>query len=214
MNFRSSVRWTRGDFERRLLAASDRLQERFTELACPALTAHHWGSINAAEAPVIDARHRGSMAEFETHLASYVDHCCGVFAEAARVDLQPVGSVKLLVTGGRDFRDQGAVNRALDDLHAVRPVWRLVHGGARGADALGQRWASARDVTTVVYPARWSEHGRAAGPIRNQLMLDQQCPGLVIAFPGGRGTADMVERAKKAGVEVIHAGLEKAAIDL
>ncbi len=53
-----------------------------------------------------------------------------------------------------------------------------------------------------VYEADWHEHGRAAGPIRNARMIAEGRPDLVIAFPGGRGTADMVSRARKAGIEV------------
>ncbi|MEM9912925.1 MAG: hypothetical protein AAF922_19365 [Pseudomonadota bacterium] len=45
--------------------------------------------------------------------------------------------------------------------------------------------------------------GRAAGPIRNKEMLDEGCPDLVVAFPGGRGTANMVKQAQAAGVEVL-----------
>lgn len=52
-----------------------------------------------------------------------------------------------------------------------------------------------------VFP-RSATNGKAAGPIRNQRMLDEGKPDLVVAFPGGRGTADMVRRAKAAGVPV------------
>ena len=55
------------------------------------------------------------------------------------------------------------------------------------------------------YPADWQKHGRAAGPIRNQQMLDEGKPDLVVAFDGGRGTADMIARAEKAGVRVVRA---------
>ena len=54
--------------------------------------------------------------------------------------------------------------------------------------------------------AKWDElgrNGRKAGPIRNQQMLDEGRPSLVVAFPGGRGMADMVRRARNAGVEAI-----------
>ena len=54
-----------------------------------------------------------------------------------------------------------------------------------------------------VYMADWDGLGRKAGPIRNQRMLDDGKPDLGIAFPGGRGTADMVRRAREAGVETI-----------
>lgn len=54
------------------------------------------------------------------------------------------------------------------------------------------------------YPAQWSLHGRSAGPRRNQRMLDEGRPDLVLAFPGARGTADLVRRAQAAGVLVAH----------
>jgi len=54
-----------------------------------------------------------------------------------------------------------------------------------------------------VFLANWRTHGKAAGPIRNQQMLDEGRPHLVVAFPGGTGTADMVRRAKAAGVPVM-----------
>jgi hypothetical protein len=50
--------------------------------------------------------------------------------------------------------------------------------------------------------ADWHWHGRAAGPIRNQKMLDWG-PDLVVAFAGGDGTACMMRLARAAGVEVI-----------
>jgi hypothetical protein len=60
-----------------------------------------------------------------------------------------------------------------------------------------------QDIPCSVYMADWDGLGRKAGPIRNQRMLDEGKPDLVIAFPGGRGTADMVRRAREAGVEVV-----------
>jgi hypothetical protein len=78
----------------------------------------------------------------------------------------------------------------------------LLHGGASGADHFASNWADFEGVKSQVFPADWAEHGRAAGPIRNQRMLDEGKPDLVIAFPGGRGTADMVRRAKAAGIKV------------
>lgn len=53
------------------------------------------------------------------------------------------------------------------------------------------------------FRANSRKHGRAAGPIRNQQMLDEGKPHLVVAFPGGTGTADMVRRAQAAGVLVL-----------
>jgi len=91
---------------------------------------------------------------------------------------------------------------ALDQLHAARPLARVIAGGARGADTIAAEWAVARDIPANVFMADWEGLGRKAGPIRNQRMLDEGKPDLVVAFPGGRGTADMVRRAREAGVEV------------
>lgn len=79
----------------------------------------------------------------------------------------------------------------------------IIHGAATGADSLANRWAVVNWVRSEEYPADWKKHGAAAGPIRNQRMIDEGKPDLVVAFPGGKGTADMVSRAKAAGVRVI-----------
>jgi hypothetical protein len=59
-----------------------------------------------------------------------------------------------------------------------------------------------RNIPSEIYHADW-QLGRKAGPIRNQRMLDEGRPELVIAFPGGRGTSDMTARARAAPLETI-----------
>ena len=110
--------------------------------------------------------------------------------------------MRVLVTGGRDYRDSGAVHAALDRVHREVVIDAVIHGAGRGADTLADTWAALRGVPAHAFPAQWRAYGRGAGPIRNQRMLDDGKPGLVVAFPGGRGTADMVRRARRAGVEV------------
>jgi hypothetical protein len=78
----------------------------------------------------------------------------------------------------------------------------IIHGGARGADSMAGEFANETGIEEIVFPADWKMYGRRAGPIRNQQMLDEGKPDLVVAFPGGRGTADMVGRARTAGIEV------------
>lgn len=111
--------------------------------------------------------------------------------------------MKVLVCGGRDYADDLRVFDVLDELWRDRAVEAIIHGGASGADSLARRWANYRDVPHVPYPAEWMRYGPAAGPLRNQRMLDQSKPDLVVAFPGGTGTADMVRRARSANVEVL-----------
>ncbi len=111
--------------------------------------------------------------------------------------------MRLLVCGGRDFADRVLLRYLLDALLDVHHVSKLIHGAERGADRLAEEWARDRNIKIMPFPADWTTHGKAAGPIRNARMLDEAHPDLAVAFPGGRGTADMVKRAHKAGVRVI-----------
>jgi hypothetical protein len=122
----------------------------------------------------------------------------------------------MLVCGGRDFEDQEFLNETLDRICFNRG-WilepgeygnflahvHLIHGGARGTDLLAEDWAIGHWCDWTEFEADWDTHGKKAGPIRNQQMLEEGKPDVVVAFPGGKGTADMVRRAKKAGIEVI-----------
>ena len=111
-------------------------------------------------------------------------------------------AMKVLVCGGRNFRSPAQVFRALDRLHQEKPITELMQGGATGADQFAMEWAATKpEIKRYVCHADWETHGRAAGPIRNEKMLTWK-PDLVVAFPGGDGTADMVRRAEAAGVPV------------
>lgn len=105
--------------------------------------------------------------------------------------------MRVLVCGGRDFDNWKMVHSQLTDL---KPSV-IINGGSRGADFLATKWANHNGVSLIVYPALWSR-GRKAGPERNAFMRADSRPDLVVAFPGGRGTFDMVTRAKNAGLEV------------
>lgn len=112
---------------------------------------------------------------------------------------------RVLVCGGRDFTDADLMWDELFcflDKHKY-PELTIISGMAKGADSLAADWAKQYGVNLEEYHADWEKHGRAAGPIRNQQMLDEGKPNLVIAFPGGRGTAHMVKIAKAKGIEVI-----------
>ena len=110
---------------------------------------------------------------------------------------------RVIVCGGRGYADRDRVFAVLDELHAELPIAVVAHGDAPGADRLATEWALRRGTLTSAYIAQWERDGRAAGPIRNQRMLVEAKPDLVVAFPGNRGTADMVRRAKAAGVPVM-----------
>lgn len=110
---------------------------------------------------------------------------------------------RVLVCGGRDYRDGERVSAVLHKLHAAQGIDLIIEGGAKGADYLAHVWACMEGVPTERFEADWENQGSFAGPARNKRMLDEGQPDLVIAFPGGRGTADMVRKARKAGVDVV-----------
>jgi hypothetical protein len=127
--------------------------------------------------------------------------------------------VRVLVCGGRDYgqiqiaktgaanpfaeAEEARVHEVLNKLHAEAGIDGVVQGGARGADALACQWAAMHRVPNQTFEADWETHGSFAGPMRNAAMLAEGKPDLVIAFPGGRGTADMTKKARRAGVKVI-----------
>lgn len=111
-------------------------------------------------------------------------------------------TVRVIVCGGRKYNNATRLYSILGKLHRERGIAQLINGAASGADALASEWARANNVRLTEYPVDWVREGRAGGPRRNQAMLDNEKPDAVVAFSGGRGTADMVRRAKAAGVAI------------
>jgi ribA/ribD-fused uncharacterized protein len=115
--------------------------------------------------------------------------------------------MRLLVSGGREFDDVDFIVNRLNRLHNSRSITELVHGSARGVDTICGYWADEiAGVTPIPVPAKWRDekgnYNPRAGFQRNQRMLTEYRPDALLAFPGGRGTADMVERANKVLQEV------------
>jgi hypothetical protein len=120
--------------------------------------------------------------------------------------------MKVLVTGSRDWEDRALIRAALKAIGATI----VIHGAqakknaATGEPMAGADWhakmaANELGIPNIPYPAFWGNHGKAAGPIRNQKMIDENPDiGMCLAFPlpGSRGTWDCVERADKAGIPV------------
>lgn len=105
--------------------------------------------------------------------------------------------VKLIIAGGRDFEDYEEVERAFFFFFdwALPPAYiEIVSGGARGADALGERLAKSINMGVRRFPADWDKHGKGAGHVRNAEMADYA--DALLAFWDGksRGTANMIKQ--------------------
>lgn len=119
-------------------------------------------------------------------------------------------NLALIVPGDRNWADRQFLFSVLDGLDAQKRIDIVICGHARGADQCGHAWGVARGRTVHCFPAQWEKHGRAAGPIRNQVMLDDlvslrdshdiMVVGFHDDFANSRGTQDMIRRSREAGV--------------
>lgn len=114
--------------------------------------------------------------------------------------MDEVEAMRLLVCGGRGFRDRAWVYRELERL---QPELVITGGCRTGADAYARQWAYARARPFMSMPANWEKLGRPAGPIRNAWLAKFAPATHCLAFPGGNGTADMVKKARRAGWTVL-----------
>lgn len=110
--------------------------------------------------------------------------------------------MRFIVCGGRGYLDCATAFARLDELDAQCGVSCVIEGGARGADSLGRLWAIKRGRAVQTFKADWAGEGKAAGAARNARMIAEGKPDGVLAFPGSYGTADMVRKAKAAGLLV------------
>lgn len=127
--------------------------------------------------------------------------------------------MRLLVFGGRRFTDRKAIYNGIAEALEwvstdVITTWMppdgtvIIHGDCpTGVDSIVDDWAIVHWTRVERYPAEWEKYGKAAGPIRNQRMIDEGKPDKGLGFPGGAGTADMARRLRKAGIPLIEWGL-------
>jgi hypothetical protein len=102
--------------------------------------------------------------------------------------------MKILVCGGRRYSDALTLGSWLGGIQRDHGITEIIEGGATGADFLARQYADFQNIPVRTF---------AAGPIRNRRMLEEGKPDLVVAFPGGNGTANMIEQARAAGVKVL-----------
>lgn len=105
--------------------------------------------------------------------------------------------MRVLVCGGRTYEEWKTISKTLREINPTV----IIQGGAPGADRLAAKWADVNNVPVITYPANWKQ-GKKSGPMRNAFMLQDSRADLVIAFPGGPGTKDMINKTRDAGVKI------------
>jgi len=109
--------------------------------------------------------------------------------------------MRVIVAGSR-AATQKDVEHALRECPWIGFASKVVSGTAKGADQFGEAWAASEGLEVDRWPADWSKHGRAAGPVRNRLM-SENAEALVAVWDGSsRGTLSMISQAKKRGLRV------------
>jgi hypothetical protein len=111
--------------------------------------------------------------------------------------------MRVLICGDRNWKNF----KLIEDFILILPKdTTIIEGDCRGADKISGYLGRKHGYEVIPVPADWKKYGRAAGPIRNQAMLNLHQPNWVVAFHNdiehSKGTKDMIERAKKAGVYV------------
>ena len=106
--------------------------------------------------------------------------------------------MRLIIAGGRNYVPTRADRTFLD---SIKNVTEVVSGCASGADFAGELWATLNNIPIKRFPAEWSKYGRGAGPLRNLKMA--KYADALVAFPGGRGTANMCIQAEQHDVKII-----------
>ena len=113
--------------------------------------------------------------------------------------------MRLWIAGSRHMHDvtrfKNRIEKVVLELDKEHDM--LIHGCAAGVDEAARLFAVKHEIVHVAAPARWNEHGKAAGPLRNQYIIDHWKPQMLAAFPGpeSKGTADAIKRARKAGIK-------------
>jgi YspA, cpYpsA-related SLOG family len=118
--------------------------------------------------------------------------------------------MRVLICGDRNWTNRSLIRQhiqeCMDNGQFGAHDLHIIQGMARGADTMAGEEAHDLGCFVHGFPAKWNVYGRGAGHIRNQQMLDEGKPNLVLAFHNdiehSKGTGDMVRRARKAGIEV------------
>jgi hypothetical protein len=114
---------------------------------------------------------------------------------------------RIAVTGSRSIDERGRriVERTLNSLTLAEEPnsVTLLHGGADGVDYVASNMAKNIGWEVIEFPADWSTHGKAAGPIRNRQMLDSSVD-ILLAFPApdSIGTWDCIRAAVERKIRV------------
>ena len=107
---------------------------------------------------------------------------------------------KVLISGSRDGCDINIIHFMIHYVIENIPhkQFILIHGDAPGVDTQVKNYCLTLGWQIIAYPADWQKHGKKAGPLRNQKMVDTNPDfGLFIPSLQSKGTIDCYQRFLK-----------------
>ncbi|WP_248805026.1 DUF2493 domain-containing protein [Pseudomonas sp. MWU13-2100] len=110
--------------------------------------------------------------------------------------------MRVLICAGRYYLNAAMCRKALEAYHQTRRISVLIHGGNQFLGSEVEDWARENGTHLVRYPSNWQLYGKQAERRRNQFMLTDSEPELVIAFPGGHDTEELLAQAKAMNIEI------------
>lgn len=110
--------------------------------------------------------------------------------------------MKVIIAGSRHCESFKVVLDAMNESPFVGKITEIVSGGARGVDTIGENLGVLMGIPVKRFPAEWDKFGRAAGPKRNRQMAEYADALIAVLYPGSRGTANMIEQAKRLGLKI------------
>lgn len=123
---------------------------------------------------------------------------------AFKVDSQDFRTnARLLISGSRYFNNAIRFDEIVDAW--VRRHGRpavIISGEAQGVDLLAKLYARRHNIEYEPHPAKWTSYGRAAGPKRNQTMVDRCTHLLAVPIASSVGTQNTIKLARRKGVPV------------
>ena len=116
--------------------------------------------------------------------------------------------LRILICGDRNWKNKKIIYSSIKKIrNNMYNIECIIEGKAKGADIIGKEVAIFNKILFYEYPAEWIKYGIGAGMIRNQQMIDEGKPNLVLAFhnniENSKGTKDMIQRAKKNNIETV-----------
>ena len=172
--------------------------EKMRDLAC--------GAYRAETGDVWRPRHGSHVSHTDaTQVQAFIDARDFMKARKDReIDAHHPDGVIIAITGGKEVTDPDLVWSTLDrvrEKYADKTV--LAHGDGPGYDKVAKSWADARKVPQIAARPNWKAYGKAAPFRRNDDIINLRPKGIV-AFPGAGITANLVDKARQAGIPVMH----------